>query len=663
MKRLLLFLGIILISEAQAQFSKHLVKFKYKGDNPFQLATPINYLSQRAIDRRTRYGIVIDSTDLPVTPGYIDSIRRVPNVTVLNVSKWLNMVSIQTTDPNALTKINSFSFVQTVTPVAPREANHGNNKFTSAITELPPVVAKTFNATADFFNYGNGSFNEIHLHNGEFLHNIGLRGQGMQIALLDGGFFNYKTLDAFDSANANNQILGSWDFVALDTNVNEDIAHGMQCLSTMAANIPGQFIGKAPKASFYLFRTEDGAIEYRIEEFNWACGIERADSSGADIVSTSLGYYIEFTDPSMNHPYADMDGNTTMPALAGDLAAKKGILVFASIGNDGNQPVTKFLSTPSDGDSVVAVGAVSSSGVPGPFSSFGPSFDGQVKPDLASIGVNALIQTTNNTVGMSSGSSFACPNMAGLGACLWQAFPEFNNMKVVNVLRQAGNNASSPNDRIGHGVPDMKLAFVNLLIEFATSNGTAGSCKTILNWTSKDMSAMKYEIERKAPGDVTYIKVGELNGQGNLLANHNYQFADSLINVQAGTISYRIRQIVDTATQTFTAVFIDSLNVNNASSCIITSVSDPAINADKISIAPNPANDQLNLLVETRSAIASMPVHIYDLKGRLMLQFQKSKSTGKAYFVLPIGKLANGKYVLSVFNQTKVIRSIEFIKL
>ncbi|MBC7875417.1 MAG: S8 family serine peptidase, partial [Ferruginibacter sp.] len=440
MKKLypLLFLLVAVYSESQAQFTRYVVKLKNKGGTPFTFSAPLAYLSQRAVDRRTRYNIPIDSTDLPVTPTYITQIRNVPNVTVLNISKWINAVSIQTSDPAAITAINGFPFVQSITGVAARPTDPGRNK-------LPPeevgIVSsdRTDLTTADFYNYGTTAFTEINLHNGQFLHNIGLRGQGMQIAMLDGGFLNYNTYRAFDSANLNGQILSTWDFVAREQSVSEDNYHGMSCLSTIVANIPGQFVGKAPKASFHLYRTEDVSSEHRIEEFNWACGAERADSSGADVISTSLGYYIQFTPPSLDHPNSDMDGNTTIPAIAGDLAAKKGLLVFASIGNDGsNSTPTHFLSTPSDGDSVLAIGAVTNAGAVGNFSSYGPSADGQIKPDLASVGVSAVVQTQAGTVGSMNGTSFACPNMAGLGTILWQGFPEFNNMKIRNALWQSG---------------------------------------------------------------------------------------------------------------------------------------------------------------------------------------------------------------------------------
>src|SRR5215217_5506169 len=306
---------------SNAQVSRYIVKFKNKGSNSFSLSNPTSYLSPAAIQRRTKYSITIDSSDLPVTARYIDSIRLSGAVTILNVSKWLNGISIQTNDGAALAKINSLPFVQSVSGIALRAANavSGYDKFEKEKEQVLPQLKET-GVTADFFKYGL-SFDQVHIHNGEFLHNIGLRGQNMIVGILDAGFNNYQTLKAFDSVRINGQISGVYDFVAKDNSVNEDNAHGMQCFSTIAATIPGQFVGTAPKANFYLFRTEDASSEYPIEEFNWVCGAERVDSLGGDMISSSVGYNL-FSNAAFNHTYAEMNGNTTMAAIGADLAAK-----------------------------------------------------------------------------------------------------------------------------------------------------------------------------------------------------------------------------------------------------------------------------------------------------------------------------------------------------
>ena len=667
MKRiiLLLLVSTVLSAISQAQFTRYIVRFKNKGGTPFTFSNPSAYLSQRAIDRRTRYGIAIDSTDLPVTPAYINQVRSIPNVTLLNVSRWINGITIQTSDAAAITAINALPFVQSTSGIAARDGSGriNNNKFEEEIFALPPSTQRETGTTADYFNYGTASYNEIHLHNGEFLHNIGLRGQGMQIAMLDNGFNNYTNLKSFDSMNANGQVLGTWDFVAREQNVSNDGSHGMNCLSTIAANIPGQFVGKAPKASFWLYQTEDNASEYPVEEFNWVCGAERSDSSGADVMSSSLGYFT-FDNATLNYTYASMNGNTTISAKGADLAAKKGIMVFLAAGNEGGS-AWHYIITPSDADSVVAVGAVTSLGAVGGFSSFGPSSDGQVKPDMASVGVSALVQTTANTVGTSNGTSFACPNMAGLGTILWQGFPEYNNMKIIRALQQAGHKYTTPDDRVGYGIPNMKLAFSNLLTEYATSSSTANECRITINWNSKDVATMKYEIERKGPADATYSKIANVPAQaGTLLANRTYSFNNDLTAGSSGIYSYRIRQIIDTAAASFAAVYIDTTNITISVPCVVTAVIDPNQAVKTVYLQPNPVSgNTVTLVVETPQAISNMPIAVYDEKGSMVLQLRLSKGSGKKIIDLPLTNLSKGKYYIRVLDGNKPVGNAELIRL
>jgi serine protease AprX len=560
MKKNLFFLIIflaILNFEGYAQFSKYIIRLKDKGTNPFTIANPSAYLTARSIQRRTRYGIAIDSSDLPITPRYIDSIRMAGAVVILNSSKWLNQVAIQTTDAAALAKIASFPFVLSSGPIAAKNAQSKtpvNKKLDAEFTEAPyPTTSNT--VAADYYNYG-VSYGQVHLHNGEFLHNRGFRGQGMQMAVLDAGFFHYLTLPTFDSIRNNGQVLGTWDFVAGNASVDEDNNHGMACLSTIAANMPGTFMGTAPKTSFYLYRTEDVNSEYPIEEQNWIAGIERADSLGIDISSTSLGYFT-FDNAVFNYTYANMDGNTTMSARGADLAAKKGILCLFAAGNEGNG-AWHFIITPSDADSVMAVGAVTTSGVVGGFSSYGPSSDGQIKPSVAAVGVNAVIaNSSTGQPGFGSGTSFACPNMAGLITCLWQAFPEINNMGIINVMQQSATRATNPDDRVGYGIPDMKKAFVKLIKQLYTQQFSVANCAVTLQWTAKTDSAISIVVERKLPGATGYTAISTQTSTGAFLPR-NFTYTDDLRNFSASGIVYRFKMNIAADT----SFYLDSMTVN-----------------------------------------------------------------------------------------------------
>jgi hypothetical protein len=455
---------LLMCGEIAAQDNRYLIVLTDKANSNFSIKQAATFLSPKAIARRVRHGIPIDGSDLPVHQAYIDSLRTAGHVTILSASKWLNQVMIHTTDTAALTKINKFPFVKKAGPLNARQAmviaDQVSTKTMEQVTEQ--VVNSTASVAENAFNYGQ-SFNQVHIHNGEYLHNKGFTGKGITIAVLDAGFFNYKTIKAFDSVLLNNQILGTWDFVANNTEVNEDHPHGMNCFSIMAANEPGKLVGTAPKASYFLYRTEDVFSETPIEEHNWVVAAEKADSAGADMISSSLGYY-EFDNPSQSHTYADMNGDKTVVTRGADMAAQKGMIVCNSAGNSGNS-AWKYIIAPSDGDSVLAVGAVNKDSIPGSFSSYGPSADGRVKPDVASVGVNTWVINSNGSVAFGSGTSFSNPNIAGLIACLWQAFPEFSNMDILDVVKRSSHKYANPDTRMGYGIPDMKKAYEMLMLK------------------------------------------------------------------------------------------------------------------------------------------------------------------------------------------------------
>lgn len=438
-----------------AQFSKYIVVLKNKNGNPFSITAPERFLSTRSITRRTRQRISIDETDLPVVPKYIDSIRQAGNVTILNVSKWLNQVCIYTTDQQALNKINNFSFVINTQPLRrPIRIPELNNKFDPPIT--PFLLSAPKKVMGDYYDYGN-SYNQIHIHEGEFLHNSGFHGEGMMMAIIDAGFFHYLSNPAFDSIRNKNQIIETYDFVNNKISVNEEHSHGMNCLSIIAANWPGQLIGSCPKASYYLYKSEDVNSEYPVEEQNWVAAAERADSIGVDVISTSLGY-TTFDNPIFDHTHGQMNGISSIIAKGNMLASKKGIISVVAAGNDGNK-TWHYISTPADADNILTVGAVNAIGISSGFSSYGPSSDGRVKPDVASVGEGTAISSTSNIVSFGNGTSFSTPNIAGLTTCLWQAFQDFTNLEIIDVIKKSSSIYTMPDNRIGYGIPNYHTAY------------------------------------------------------------------------------------------------------------------------------------------------------------------------------------------------------------
>ena len=451
----------LFLPEAQSQFSKYIIVLKNKNNTPFSLNNPSVYLSAKAIARREKQNISIDSTDIPVNASYIDSIRNTGAVTVLNVSKWLNQVLIQTTDNAALDKIKQFSFVKNVTGIAARKRSAGYDESLRLFETSPTKKVKKVQDGGNYYNYGN-AYAQINIHEGEFLHNKNFRGEGMIIAVLDAGFYHYDSNPLFDSIRINNQVLGTWDFVGNKSSVTEEHTHGMLCFSTIAANKPGAMVGTAPKAKYYLFRTEDVYSEYPVEEQHWVAAAEMADSLGVDIITTSLGY-ATFDNPSLDYEYADMNGKTTISAIGAAYAFKKGIFVSASAGNYGNSP-WHYIVTPADGENVLAVGSVHASGVLSGFSSYGPSSDGRIKPDVVSVGSNTVVAGVDgNPTNAYSGTSLANPNLAGLVTCLWQAFPERTNAEILDAVRKSSTQYTSPDDKKGYGIPNMRFAY-NILL-------------------------------------------------------------------------------------------------------------------------------------------------------------------------------------------------------
>jgi subtilisin family serine protease len=648
---------IVTANITHAQLTRHIVWLKNKGSNTFSLSNPTAYLSARALQRRTTQQLALDSTDLPVTPTYLVAIGSISGVTILNVSKWLNAVCIQTSGISPLTAVQQLPFVQATAGLAARTLiGPVTDKFTESqrITPLPEYEAKQVKLDGDFYNYGGSAGAEIKLHKGEFLHNIGLSGKGLQIAVLDGGFFNYNSLRAFDSVNRNGQIISTWDFVSRNATVNDDHPHGMQCLSTMAAHIPGQFVGKAPQASFHLFRTEDVNSEYPIEEFNWVCGAERADSAGADLISSSLGYY-DFDDPSFNYTYGQLNGNTSIAVRGADQAAKKGLLVFNSAGNEGNS-AWRNIVTPADGDSVLAIGAVNTMGNVGSFSSYGPAPSGRIKPDLASVGVSAVVQGSNNNIGTANGTSFACPNMAGLSACLWQGFPEFNNMKIAEALKRSGSRFTNPDDRVGFGIPDLRKAFGWLLTEYATMNAQATNCSINITWKSKDVQSMRYELQRKLPGEPSYTTLQQIAPAAGLtLRNSNYQYTDRILINPTGAISYRVIQWIDTAAATKESILLDSISLL---------LSDPCVTSleTSIQVFPNPASSNARLVVNYAGTTPLLWVAISDMTGRILSRYQVPLRTTVSSSDLPLQSYSKGTYLITVWEEDKKIGSVKLVK-
>jgi len=454
----LLFSILISFSSAQLIEGKFFVKFTDKNNSPYSIENPSEYLSYRAIDRRENQGILVDESDLPVNPQYLSGVEAA-GAQLLNPTKWMNGVTVAISDLSIIPTIEALPYVEYVInvyePVTVQAAISEKPFFKNESYNLGPPTGQIRDLTTVSFDYGQ-AYNQIEMLKGDQIHDMGYLGKGMVIAVLDAGFINADIHPAFDSLWSNDRILGTRDFVDGGEVTFDAHPHGSMVLGCMGSNYPGQIIGTAPEASYWLLRPEDGDTEYIIEEYNWISAAEFADSAGADIINSSLGY-TEFFDPSQNHTYEDLDGNTIPITIGADMAADKGILVVNSAGNEGNNS-WYYHSAPSDGFNVMGIGAVDPEGYYVSFSGHGPTYDGRTKPNVVAQGSYVFTVDPYNLFTYSGGTSFSSPIIAGMSACLWQANPEMTNMDVKSALEQSADKYLNPDDEFGFGIPDYMMA-------------------------------------------------------------------------------------------------------------------------------------------------------------------------------------------------------------
>lgn len=431
---------------AQNGLPKYWISFTDKDQTPYSIEVPEEFISPRSVERRLHQGISITREDLPVNPEYLKQIRN-KGIHIINVSKWFNGALIELTDTTYLDTLRYFEFIRPeIKLVKPR---------LPILIEKERMVKFKIGIQPTESDYG-FSYNQIGMLNGDLLHRRGYMGEGILIAILDAGFSNANTISSLSHIWDDNKVIAWKDFVKDTLDIFNSHPHGTVIFSIMGGMQQGRLIGTAPNAEYVLVRTEDGSSEYLIEEYNWVCGAEFADSIGADVINTSLGY-TQFDDPAQNHAYADLNGRTTPISIAATMAARKGIIVCTSASNLGDDPWFR-IGAPADADSILAVGAVDSLGVIASFSSRGPAFDGRIKPDVVAQGVNTIGQHPNGQLIYCSGTSCSSPVIAGLTACLWQANPSFTNIKVMDAIRKSASQYFHPDSVYGYGIPDMLKA-------------------------------------------------------------------------------------------------------------------------------------------------------------------------------------------------------------
>ena len=450
---------------------QYAVYFKDKNNSPYSVSRPLEFLSQRALDRRALRGIAVNETDLPVNPSYVNNVSAT-GAYVKWTSRWGNFAIVYA-DNEMLEEIRTLNCVDSIVYIKPSTEKlfpKINHKWDS---EKYSSISKNVTNSNDYiYGMAEGQIAQI---NGIPVHQRGYDGSGMIIAVIDAGFANVDTVSAFDSLRTTNRILLAEDIVEKGGNVysKNTSAHGTAVLSLMGGFKRGIYVGTAPSASYALIRTEDAETEYLVEEYNWMIGAEIADSIGADIVNSSLGYST-FDDPSMDHQYSQMDGKTAISSIAAIRLTERGVFVVISAGNsyDSNWP---WVGTPCDAVEVLTIGAVDLNGNIAYFSSCGPNGAGDPKPNTCACGVNAYVATPIGQFYGGNGTSFSSPITCGMVCCLMGAYPGYSIPQMMSAVQSSADRYPSHDDRYGYGIPDFYQALLTVLHDGISSKKYSGT--------------------------------------------------------------------------------------------------------------------------------------------------------------------------------------------
>jgi serine protease AprX len=438
-RQLLLFLCVFVFHDLFPQTNRYFVSFADKQGTIYSANNPLQFLSQKAIDRRLKQNFPITEDDFPVNHDYVQGLTDI-GAKVFFKSRWMNGVLVQC-DQSLVPDIQALAFVSDIEMVAPGQRLL-NGRLSSSQDD----------------NAGTATELQLNIIGLDSMHRKGYEGEGINIAVFDAGFPAVDISEYFTDLFADNRVnlSVSHDFVFNTNNVFQYDQHGAKVLSVLAAYNQGEFVGSARKANFFLFVTEDTDSEYRVEEYNWLFAAEIADSAGVDIISSSLGY-TTFDDPTMNYTREDVNGKTALISRAAQFAADRGILIVNAAGNEGSNS-WGIITPPADVADVMAVANINSFGYRSASSSIGPTADNRTKPDVAALGTNVSLVFPGGEIGQGSGTSYAAPLVAGLAAGLWQRYPDLTNRELMQAIKRTASQASQPDILLGWGVPNFVAA-------------------------------------------------------------------------------------------------------------------------------------------------------------------------------------------------------------
>ena len=620
------------------------VFFTDRGTNGMTGTTPsLDLISPRALQRRARVlpaGSLVDESDLPVDAGYVARVGTLVR-RIRVVSRWLNGVSVDAT-PGEVTRLDTLPFVREIEIVQ----KYRRGRDVETLQPSPPPLPRRKPSGTGALDYG-PSLPQAALENIPAVHATGNSAQGIIIGMFDNGV-RLQTHQAFDLLRP--RIIAQHDFVDRKTSVQPNNprtdfgAHGVWTLSTIAGYEPGKIIGPAYGASFILARTENDSSETPFEEDNWAAAIEWAESLGVQVTSTSLGY-LTFDSPYTSLTWQDMNGRNSVISRAATMAARKGIIVVNSAGNEGSAPPGEnSLIAPADADSILAAGAVSPSGERTYFSSCGPTTDGRIKPDVMAVGSDVFMASNIDTAGyiFEQGTSFSCPLTAGVAALVLNAHPEATAMQIIKAIKttayRAVNQAARPDNLDGWGIVDA-LAAINYLgsgshpVPPVAIAGTDSSTTGFTAGWGTVSGATGYGLDVATDSAFSAF----VSGYNNLAVDYTVS-SYVVTGLAAGTTYYfRVRAIGTGATS------------GNSNTVRVTTLAPYAAAFTLSRNYPNPFNPgtRIDFLIPEQSHVA---LRVFDILGRpvkTLVDGTFPASRGTPYFALWDGTDESGARVAS----------------
>jgi serine protease AprX len=578
------------------------VFFKNKGIKTLDeyntaLSLCVNQLSERSLKRRMLRGRNpgLDFTDIPVNKPYLDELENI-GVKIRVISRWLNSASVMA-NKSQIDRIGSLPFVRSIKKVV---------TFIRSKSLVEEKQLRKMGRTKEIqgLGYGESDAQLAQIHVPE-LHKLGYSGKGVLITILDTGFWLHHP--AFHSILSSGRLIAKHDFINKDDNVEDQDdrqrEHGTAVWSAVGGFVDDTLVGSAYGAEFALAKTEVVATETKIEEDYWIAGLWWADSVGADVVSSSLGY--SRWDDGTGYTYQDMDGNTTLCTIAADLAVSKGIVVVNAAGNERNDP-WHYIIAPADGDSVIAVGAVDLQGDIASFSSMGPTSDGRIKPDVDACGVSTYCANSHGGYTYSGGTSLATPLVAGVCALLLEAHPGANPIRVREALWTTASQADHPDNSMGYGIVDaLKASGFGVVVSpqelnFEASFGDTQSQQKILNLTDYwQGEGLKWEAITTAHWINIFPDSGITPSQCSVM-------------VQPAGLKVGINQ---------DSIVISTHNdINSQQKVLVIFALHPVTS---VRTFPNPFTDSLTVVVEKPDIASQVKVNVFTVAGELVYRFPK----------------------------------------